>query len=111
MCLQSLIVARKSDTGPWPSTTPAFLTGKCNSTQSAVLDSILPSTFPGATNADLDTYAFNGTGTGSFDYTTSDNNYNINLVRKSFFIDKYFISLPFFVNQGTQTFKSFFDAA
>ncbi len=85
MCVQSFILARSSDKGPWPSTTPAFLNGKCTAAQSAAMDAILPSTFPGDPNPILDTYAFNGTGTGSFDYTLGEGfsakSYNINLVR------------------------------
>ena len=74
MCLQSLILARDKSVGQWPSTTPAFVTGKCTPEQSAALDSILPSTFPAvAANADLDAYATSGTGTGSHTYKSQKN--------------------------------------
>ena len=85
MCVQGVIFAQHSEDGPWKSTTPAFLTGKCTAEQSAAMDDILPSTFPGTTEEDeeiLNTYAKSGIGADSFDYETANNqSYNINLVR------------------------------
>lgn len=57
-----------SPLGPWPSKTPAFLTGKCTAEQSAALDSILPLTFLGAANSILDDYGIAGDGTGLYTY-------------------------------------------